>query len=91
MARKAGARARANLSGATASARSPSPRACPVARLVAALGVPDRRDAPRSPGLVDRLGSGLDQSARAQLEAAVSRTVEILYVDGTVEQLRIGA
>ena len=37
--------------------------------------------------IVDGLGSHLDQAAHAQLEDAVSRTIEILYVDGTVAGL----
>ena len=34
--------------------------------------------------IVDGMGQHLDQAAHAQLEEAVSRTIEILYVDGTV-------
>ena len=37
--------------------------------------------------IVDGLGQHLDQAGHAQLEEAVSRTVEILYVDGTVSGL----
>ena len=37
--------------------------------------------------IVDGLGQHLDQAGHAQLEEAVSRTVEILYVDGTVAGL----
>ena len=37
--------------------------------------------------IVDDLGQHLDQAGHAQLEEAVSRTVEILYVDGTVAGL----
>ena len=34
--------------------------------------------------IVDGMGQHLDQAAHSQLEVAVSRTIEILYVDGTV-------
>ena len=34
--------------------------------------------------IVDGMGQHLDQAAHSQLEEAVSRTIEILYVDGTV-------
>ena len=34
--------------------------------------------------IVDGMGQHLDQAAHAQLEEAVSRTIEILYVDGAV-------
>ena len=37
--------------------------------------------------IVDELGAHLDQPGHAQLEDAVSRTIEILYVDGTVAGL----
>jgi len=37
--------------------------------------------------IVDGLGQHLDQAGHAQLEEAVSRTVEILYVDGTIAGL----
>jgi flavin-dependent dehydrogenase len=37
--------------------------------------------------IVDSLGQHLDQAGHAQLEEAVSRTIEILYVDGTVAGL----
>ena len=37
--------------------------------------------------IVDILGQHLDQAGHAQLEEAVSRTIEILYVDGTVTGL----
>ena len=62
------------------------PEGMPCSELVAALVA--RIDGRTSvSGLVDRLGPGLDQPTRAQLEAAVSRTVEILYIDGTLGQL----
>ena len=37
--------------------------------------------------IVDGLGAHLDQAGHAQLEEAVSRTIEILYVDGTIAGL----
>tara|TARA_Y100000588_G_scaffold90312_3_gene97163 strand:+ start:2277 stop:3914 length:1638 start_codon:yes stop_codon:yes gene_type:complete len=37
--------------------------------------------------IVDSLGQHLDQSAHAQLEEAVSRTIEILFVDGAITGL----
>ena len=37
--------------------------------------------------IVDGMGQHLDQAAHSQLEEAVSRTIEILYVDGTVAGL----
>ena len=62
------------------------PEGMPCSELVAALiSLSDGRTSVSS--LVDRLGPGLDQPARAQLEAAISRTVEILYIDGTIGQL----
>ena len=62
------------------------PEGMPCSELVAALiSLSDGRTSVSS--LVDRLGLGLDQPARAQLEAAISRTVEILYIDGTIGQL----
>ena len=62
------------------------PEGMPCSELVAALvSITDGQTAVSS--LVDRLGQGLAQPARAQLEAAVTQTVEILYVDGTIGQL----
>ena len=62
------------------------PEGMPCSELVAALvSMADGRTSVS--GLVDRLGPGLDQPSRAQLEAAVSRTVEILYIDGTIQRL----
>ena len=62
------------------------PEGMPCSQLVAALV--SRVDGRTSvSGLVDRLGQGLDQPGRAQLEAAISRTVEILYIDGTIGRL----
>ena len=62
------------------------PEGMPCSELVAALV--SRMDGRTSvSGLVDRLGQGLDQPTKAQLEAAISRTIEILYIDGTIGQL----
>ena len=40
--------------------------------------------------IVNRLSQGLDENLLADLRTAVTRTVEILYVDGAVEELRLG-
>ena len=62
------------------------PEGMPCSELVAALvSMADGKTSVSA--LVDRLGPGLDRPARAQLEAAVSRTIEILYIDGTIRQL----
>ena len=62
------------------------PEGMPCSELVAALvSLADGRSSVRT--LVQRLGPGLDQPSRAQLEAAVSRTIEILYIDGTIAHL----
>ncbi len=37
--------------------------------------------------IVERLGRGLDPQALGQLESAVTRTIEILYIDGTIADL----
>ena len=65
------------------------PEGMPCSELVAAL-VSQIDGRTSVSGLVDRLGQGLDQPTRAQLEAAISRTVEILYIDGTIAQLGSG-
>ena len=62
------------------------PEGTPCSEMVAALVSQIDGRTPVS-ALVDRLGQGLDQPARAQLEAAVTRTLEILYIDGAVERL----
>ena len=62
------------------------PEGMPCSELVAALVSRIDGLTPVS-GLVDRLGEGLEQPVRAQLEGAISRTVEILYLDGTIQQL----
>ena len=64
------------------------PEGMPCSELVAAIVSFSDGRTPVS-ALVDRLGPGLEQAARAQLEAAISRTIEILYIDGTVEEIRL--
>jgi flavin-dependent dehydrogenase len=62
------------------------PEGTPCSPLVAA--VINEIDGQKSVAdIVDGLGQHLDQAGHAQLEEAVSRTVEILYVDGTVAGL----
>ena len=62
------------------------PEGMPCSELVAALvSITDGQA--RVSSLVDRLGQGLDQTTRAQLENAVTRTIEILYIDGTIGRL----
>ena len=62
------------------------PEGTPCSPLVAA--VINEIDGQKSVAdIVDGLGQHLDQAGHAQLEEAVSRTVEILYVDGTVTGL----
>ena len=59
------------------------PEGTPCSPLVAAvIGVIDGQKSVAD--IVDGMGQHLDQAAHAQLEEAVSRTIEILYVDGTV-------
>ena len=62
------------------------PEGMPCSELVATLVSMADGKTPVS-GLIDRLGPNLEQPARAQLEAAVSRTIEILYIDGTISHL----
>lgn len=62
------------------------PEGMPCSELVAALvSITDGRSTVSA--LAGRLGQGLDQPTRAQMEAVISRTVEILYIDGTIGQL----
>ena len=59
------------------------PEGTPCSPLVAAIiGVIDGQKSVAD--IVDGMGQHLDQAAHSQLEEAVSRTIEILYVDGTV-------
>ena len=62
------------------------PEGMPCSELVAAL-VSQIDGRTTVSALADRLGQGLDQPTRAQLEAAISRSVEILYIDGTIGHL----
>ena len=62
------------------------PEGMPCSELVAAIVSQIDGRTPVS-GLADRLGQGLDQPTRAQLEAAISRSIEILYIDGTIAHL----
>ena len=65
------------------------PEGTPCSQLVASLmSLVDGRTPVAT--LVERLGQGLDQTSRGQLETAVTRTVEILYIDGTIERLGTG-
>ncbi|MCS5669156.1 MAG: FAD-dependent oxidoreductase [Dehalococcoidia bacterium] len=62
------------------------PEGVPCSPLVAA--VISKIDGQKSVSdIVDGLGGHLDQTGHAQLEDAVSRTIEILYVDGTIAGL----
>jgi len=62
------------------------PEGTPCSPLVAA--VIEEIDGQKSVSdIVDGMGAHLDQVGHAQLEQAVSRTIEILYVDGTVARL----
>ncbi len=62
------------------------PEGTPCSPLVAA--VIEEIDGQKSVSdIVDGMGQHLDQAGHAQLEEAVSRTIEILYVDGTVARL----
>ncbi len=71
--------------GYTLSAVS-QPEGAPCSELVAALVSLIDGQTPVS-ALLARLGQGLPQPSRTQLEAAVTRTIEILYVDGTIARL----
>ena len=65
------------------------PEGTPCSQLVAALVSQVDGRTPVS-ALLERLGNGLDQSTRAQLATVITRTIEILYVDGTVDRLADG-
>ena len=62
------------------------PEGAPCSELVAALVSRIDGQTPVA-ALIDRLAPGLSESARAQLEQAVTRTVEILYIDGAIARL----
>ncbi len=62
------------------------PEGTPCSPLVAAViaGIDGQKSVS---DIVDGMGAHLDQAGHAQLEEAASRTIEILYVDGTVARL----
>ena len=64
------------------------PEGAPCSALVAAVA---RLADGRTPvsDIVERLSQGLDDARRVDLRTAVTRTIEILYVDGAVEELRL--
>ena len=65
------------------------PEGAPCSPLVAAIVHLIDGQTPVS-AIITRLSEGLDDARLANLQAAVTRTVEILYVDGAVEELRLG-
>ena len=65
------------------------PEGAPCSPLVAAVARLADGQTPVS-AIVARLSEGLDDARRADLRTAVTRTIEILYVDGAVEELRTG-
>ena len=65
------------------------PEGAPCSPLVAAVAQLADGQTPVS-AIVERLSQGLDVSRRSDLQTAVTRTLEILYVDGAVEELRLG-
>ncbi len=65
------------------------PEGAPCSPLVAAIAQLADGQTPVS-AIVERLSQGLDDSRRSDLQTAVTRTLEILYVDGAVEELRLG-
>ncbi len=65
------------------------PEGAPCSPLVAAVAQLADGQTPVS-AIVERLSQGLDDSRRSDLQTAVTRTLEILYVDGAVEELRLG-
>ena len=67
---------------------SSQPEGAPCSPLVAAIARLTDGQTPVS-SIIDRLSEGLDDARRADLRTAVTRTVEILYVDGAVEELRL--
>ena len=62
------------------------PEGAPCSQLVASL-VSTIDGKTQVESLVDRLAQGLDAARRGQLETAVTRTIEILYVDGAIAGL----
>ena len=64
------------------------PEGAPCSPLVAAVARLADGQTPVS-AIITRLSEGLDGARRADLQAAVTRTIEILYVDGAVEELHL--
>ena len=65
------------------------PEGAPCSPLVAAVARLADGQTPVS-AIIARLSEGLDDPRRADLRTAVTRTIEILYVDGAVDELRPG-
>ena len=74
--------------GATLATPS-QPEGAPCSPLVAAVVRLADGQTPVS-AIVSRLSEGLDDARRANVQSAVTRTLEILYVDGAVQELRLG-
>ncbi len=72
----------------TALSTPSQPEGAPCSPLVAAIARLADGQAPVS-SIIDRLSEGLDDSRKADLRTAVTRTIEILYVDGAVEELKL--
>jgi len=65
------------------------PEGAPCSPLVAAIArLADGQTSVAA--IVDRLSEGLDDTRRSDLRTAVTRTIEILYIDGAVEELSLG-
>ena len=64
------------------------PEGAPCSPLVAAIARLADGNTPVS-AIIARLSEGLDDARRADLRTAVTRTIEILYIDGAVEELRL--
>ena len=64
------------------------PEGAPCSPLVAAIARLSDGQTPVS-AIINRLSEGLDDARTADLRTAVTRTIEILYVDGAVEELRL--
>ena len=64
------------------------PEGAPCSPLVATVARLADGQTPVS-AIIARLSEGLDDARRADLQSVITRTVEILYVDGAVEELRL--
>ena len=64
------------------------PEGAPCSPLVAAIARLADGQTPVS-AIIGRLSQGLDDARLADLRTAVTRTIEILYIDGAVEDLRL--